>query len=108
MQFPISSKVVGWHVENRRNYINKYVCYASKFKLIREPLNEYDENAIGVHLLVRNGSHLLQIGYIPREKAAEIAPIMDAGTNLEGRFKYKITTDDGKFRGLLIKIVEKA
>ena len=43
--------------------------------LIREPDNYYDSNAIKV--MWRNGQH--QLGYIPRQLAEHLAPIMDSG-----------------------------
>jgi hypothetical protein len=42
--------------------------------LRRDPGNEHDPNAIAVH--VRDGE---QVGWVPRELAAEIAPEIDAG-----------------------------
>lgn len=45
--------------------------------LIRNPENEYDENAIEVHLpaLGKNG----MIGHVPRTLAAKLAPSIDRG-----------------------------
>jgi hypothetical protein len=43
-------------------------------ELRRDPANEHDPNAIAVHLA--SGE---QIGWVPRELAAEIAPALDAG-----------------------------
>ncbi|KNC99573.1 uncharacterized protein SPPG_04962 [Spizellomyces punctatus DAOM BR117] len=52
--------------------------------LEREPLNPYDRNAIKV-LNMRND----QVGHIPREQAAVLAPFMDAGTiRVEGTVPY--------------------
>jgi hypothetical protein len=42
--------------------------------LRRDPANEHDPNAIAVH--VRGGE---QLGWVPRELAAEMAPEIDAG-----------------------------
>jgi hypothetical protein len=44
-------------------------------ELRRDPDNEHDPNAIAVH--ARGGE---QIGWVPREAAAEIAPELDTGT----------------------------
>jgi hypothetical protein len=44
-------------------------------RLRRDPANEHDANAIGVELETRE-----QIGYVPRDVAAELAPELDAGT----------------------------
>lgn len=46
--------------------------------LIREPDNAYDANAIRVDVPAIGGP----IGHVPRELAATIAPILDAGTRM--------------------------
>jgi len=44
----------------------------------REPENQHDENAIQIHLdRWRPG---LMIGYVPRDVAAKLAPLLDFGT----------------------------
>lgn len=47
-------------------------------RLIREPENKYDENAIAVHFPERymHGAH---IGYLHRDSAALLAPKIDSG-----------------------------
>jgi len=47
-------------------------------RLIRNPENEYDENAIEVHVPVL-GRYGTMIGHVPRELAARLAPRMDGG-----------------------------
>jgi hypothetical protein len=49
-----------------------------RLQLLREPMNPYDENAIEV--LGSNGQRL---GYLPRGFARRLAPLMDAGEELE-------------------------
>lgn len=44
-----------------------------QLRLAREPTNQYDINAISVHVFQQC------LGYVPRGLAAELAPIMDAG-----------------------------
>lgn len=83
-------KVMGTHIGKRAEHIHRYVVRGSKFVLEREPTNEYDENAIRVLLSVRKGAHLLDLGYVPRQRAAEIAPLMDAGGEFEATFRTKI------------------
>ncbi len=71
--------------------------YGLPLILKREPENKYDKNAVGVYFGQR------QLGYIPRGIAAELAPLIDAGTvvaavrartALEG--VLLLTWDDGK------------
>ena len=47
----------------------------SPLTLRRDPANEHDANAIAVH--TRHGA---QLGWVPREVAAQIASELDAGT----------------------------
>ena len=49
-------------------------------KLIRNPRNKHDKNAIEVHVFHRG-----QIGFIPRETAQGLASSMDDGDKVEAR-----------------------
>lgn len=61
-----------------------YICYLNRNKsraycsLRRERTNKADANAIAVIGHVRGGKHVM-LGYVPRELAAQLAPVMDAG-----------------------------
>ena len=70
--------VKGTFVGKRMEHISKYVMRGSKFRLAREPENEYDPNAIAVKQVFKNGGEVM-LGYVPKELAAEWAPLMDAG-----------------------------
>ena len=48
-----------------------------KVRLIRDPANKYDKNAIKVH------SSMGHIGFIPREEAEGLAPFIDGGGKAE-------------------------
>jgi hypothetical protein len=50
------------------------VAPGAPLELRRDPANPYDHNAIAVH--AAGGA---QVGFVPREIAAEIAPSLDAG-----------------------------
>jgi hypothetical protein len=88
-KFPVK----GIFVDNRKRDIKKYVSRYSKFELEREPDNEYDPNAIKVLLPVRQGQFKLELGYIPKEMAARIAPEMDSGRKFSANFRTKILND---------------
>ena len=64
----------------RINWIRKYVKYGAKFKLVREPDNEFDKNAIKVKHALKSGK-MMTVGYVPndakRRLADEFAPLMD-------------------------------
>ncbi|KAH9998504.1 SNF2 family N-terminal domain-containing protein [Russula compacta] len=64
----LSSNVVGIQ------YYKGLVDAGEQVLLIREPRNKYDRNAIAVQNIGRT-----QVGHIPRQTAARLAPIIDAG-----------------------------
>lgn len=61
----------------RINWIRKYVKYGAKFKLVRDPENPKDKNAIKVKHVLKSSGKMMTIGYVPRELAAEWAPLLD-------------------------------
>lgn len=70
-------------------------------KLIRNPNNEYDANAIQVHST--NG----MLGHLPKEVAAQLAPKMDAGTvYIASVYQVRISPDNPKQPGLDILLKE--
>ncbi|KAI0256048.1 SNF2 family N-terminal domain-containing protein [Lactifluus subvellereus] len=64
----VSSNVVGIQ------YYKGLVDTGEQVRLIREPQNKYDRNAIAVQNIGRT-----QVGHIPRQIAAKLAPLIDAG-----------------------------
>ena len=64
----------------RLEWIKKYVMYGAKFKLVREPDNPVDPNAIKVKHVLKSGKKIT-IGYVPnsgkRRLADDLAPLMD-------------------------------
>ena len=86
-------RVAGVTYEGRQEHLARLLGN-EPVRLVPEPTNKYDPNAIAVHIAVPisidrqaadpNGiSHVvpetevLHCGYIPRELAAEIAPVME-------------------------------
>jgi hypothetical protein len=105
MEIPFNCKIAG-AAQSERLKLLKYVDYHSKFILEREPLNDFDSNAIRVMLPVRKGKQKLQLGYIPAKKAVELAPLMDQGEKFSGRFVFKIIDETtGEHRGVIIKVL---
>lgn len=75
----------------RKNAANAYVTFT------REPKNEADPNAIKVIAHIK-GQRPFDIGYLKKEVAAELAPVIDAGYArpwIHG-FETKVTTYKGK------------
>jgi len=98
-------KVSGTHIGKRSQYISKYVLWGSKFKLEREPDNKHDENAIKVLLSVKKGKYFLDIGYLPKDLAKEMAFFMDKGIKLSASFRVKISNEKtGKFIALYLNL----
>ncbi|KAI0305630.1 SNF2 family N-terminal domain-containing protein [Multifurca ochricompacta] len=64
----LSSNVVGVQ------YYKGLVDAGEQVRLIREPHNRYDRNAIAVQNINRT-----QVGHIPRQTAVKLAPLIDAG-----------------------------
>ena len=64
----------------RLDWIIKYVRYGATFKLVREPDNKHDPNAIKIRHVLKSGKEMT-VGYMPnnerRQLADEIAPLMD-------------------------------
>lgn len=72
------TKVAGVTFEGRQDAIKsakraEVLDMHARFKLRREPDNEYDHNAVAVDA---DGA---PIGFLPRDIAAQVAPVMDAG-----------------------------
>lgn len=72
-------KVAGVTFENRQIPLaNAAQIGISQLILMRDKYNPYDSNAIKVIACI--GPKAEHIGFVPRTLAAEIAPLMDAGT----------------------------
>lgn len=66
-----------------------------KLRVEREPDNQYDANAVSVHIFQQ------KLGHFPRGFAAEVAPLMDAGKKL---IAWK--SRDPRFAGTGVMVVE--
>jgi len=81
-------KIVGVTFENRQNLIKK-LQVNEELKLVREPNNLFDKNAVAVY----NGGH--QLGYIGKNFAKFIARRIDAGI----KYKCFVTAVTGGCNG---------
>ena len=70
----LNCKVAGVTYEGRQSLIAK-LSTNDPCRLVPEPTNPYDENAIAVH--VAHGGEVWHIGFVPREIAAQIAPHLE-------------------------------
>lgn len=70
----LNTKVAGVTYEGRQALIAQ-LTGREPCRLVPEPTNQYDSNAIAVE--VNHRGDIFHIGYIPKEIAAEIAPHME-------------------------------
>lgn len=71
LQFPLTTKIAGISRHQKRL---EFVTFKTFFILYREPSNPHDKNAIKVKAYGK-----YDLGYIPRDLAAELAPLLDSG-----------------------------
>ncbi len=71
--------------------------------LQREPQNAADRNAVQIIAAVRNKGAAV-IGYINRELAAALAPLLDKGATIASRFKAIVGGGCGYYYGLELEI----
>jgi len=67
-------KVAGVSYEGRQEYL-ALLDGKEPVRLVPEPMNPYDPNAIAVH--VARAGKVYHCGFIPRELAKDIAPVLD-------------------------------
>ena len=84
--------------ENIKKYAGPGV---GDFELIREPDNLNDHNAIKVALFSHFG-----LGYIPRQIARELAPLMDSGRSFVAEYQFRNQSPYHDQLGLSVKIKE--
>jgi hypothetical protein len=89
--------------------IDQYTGHGADIRLEREPTNQYDENAIQVRQVFKNGVSV-QLGYVPNNKyskphflANTLAPLMDVGEEIKVSFSQKLIDKKGECRGLQLK-----
>jgi HIRAN domain len=83
---------------NIKTYGNVHIRW---FALVREPDNPHDRNAIRVALF---GEFFM--GYIPKETAVHLAPLMDAGRDFDAEFVCVNKHSRHDTLGLTVKIIE--
>jgi len=84
--------------------LEQYSADAIGVTLEREAGNAYDVNAIRVMVNVGSGAQY-HLGFLPRDLADLLAPVMDKGVQLAARFKSVIGGYEGREnRGALIAI----
>ncbi len=100
----LNTKVSGVTFDGRQALIAQLTGH-EPCRLVPEPFNKFDPNAIGVMVASERGE-IWHIGYIPKEIAAEISPYLD-GENLDCKIA-EITggfeTRDGDIAALGVRL----
>ncbi len=102
----IITKVAGVSFEGRQDVIAK-LHGDEPCRIVPEPTNLYDKNALAIHVAVAPGE-IRHVGFVPRDLAAQIAPFLDGEQVmcelLEITGGFEIGDSEIAARGLRIKI----
>jgi len=102
-----TAKVAGTSKLNRQEALRRLTMYQpseTKFILIRESDNKYDNNAVAVYVSVK-GSRLYKIGYVEAHTASIVSAILDKGIDLKADLKAIVGgIVDGMMYGLRIDL----
>jgi hypothetical protein len=99
---PIVTKLAGVIYEDGQENIKKWGCEdIGSYKLIREPNNPHDPNAIRVALFGN-----FYVGYVPEKIARQLAPKMDEGKKFLAFFVRRNEHPRHKRVGLTVRIEE--
>ena len=102
MTLPITVKLTGVSFGDAQANIKTYGSPDIRwFALVREPNNPHDPNAIRVALF---GEFFM--GYIPKDVAIHLAPLMDAGRVFDAEFVCVNKHPYHDVVGLTVKIIE--
>ena len=93
-----NTKIVGVSFEGRQDEIRSLEP-GEELLVERQPDNEFDSQAIA--LIRESGA---QLGYLRRQIAAELAPLMDAGTLYTARVEQVTGGEDGRSLGVNIRV----
>ena len=98
---PFYTKLAGVTFGNCQENIKKWGCADVGFYAVdREPDNPFDPNAVRVFF----GIH--DMGYLPRDAAQKIAPLIDNGRKFSAEFVCRNEYAPHKNVGLTIRIIE--
>ena len=101
----IETKVVGVTFKERQGflaYLNKQTDVMTYLR--REPKNEYDANAVAIIAYVPSSKKHIKIGYINKDLAKEIAPLLDKGQAIYAR-ELEILGGHGMTYGAKLKLI---
>ena len=98
----ITVKLAGVTFDDCQANIKQWGCPdIGTYALVREPENPHDSNAVRVSLF---GIH--DMGYLPRNHAMRIAPLMDEGRTFLAEYVSRNEYPPHEIIGLTVRIVE--
>ena len=100
---PVQTKLAGVTFGDCQANIKQWGCPdIGSYAVIREPENPYDPNPVRISFL---GTYVM--GYLPRQVAATLAPMMDAGRAFLAEFvKINEFAEIASTVGVTVKIIE--
>ena len=102
MKYLKTTELVGVDNEDAQKNIKQFGCKdIMTYALIREPNNAHDPNAIQVSLF-----GIWFMGYVPKQVAKELAPLMDAERRFLAYFVRRNESPYHKKVGMIVLIVE--
>jgi hypothetical protein len=100
--FQKTIKLAGVTFRDAQNNIRTFGCKdIGSYALVREPDNPHDPNAIRVALV-----GIVFLGYVPKDVARELAPLMDQGRNFMAFFVSRNEHPAYGTVGLTVRIEE--
>ena len=107
------SKLAGVTAKNddgrsRQDYIRAFCTAGMALRLVREPSNRFDPNAVAVWITARSlvfFSSDVQIGYINADLASELTPQIDRGTPVRASISDVTGGTGGKALGVNILVI---
>ena len=99
---PFYTRLAGVTFDDCQANIKQWGCPdIGTYALVREPNNPHDRNAVRVSLF---GIH--DMGYLPRNQAARLAPLMDDGRTFLAEYVHRNEYAPYENVGLTVRIVE--
>jgi hypothetical protein len=104
----VTTKVAGVTYEGRQAHIAR-MKMDTPIRIVPEPTNPYDPNALAVYAAIAPGE-ILQVGYVPRDLALILAPLLDGESvmarvkDITGGFELQYGDEEGDTANLGLKI----
>ncbi len=84
----LDCEIAGWHLHVTKDHIRS-MAEGDAVKLVREPFNEHDNNAIRVD----DGFTGDKLGYVPKHIARVLTPLIDGGYRVVAFVDERVADD---------------